>query len=54
MPSVKIAPEQNIDPALLFQRLTAVSKTGEFSMQEAMNYKLSPFPPFFFEARSIF
>ena len=52
--SVQLAPEQTIDPALLFQRFVVVSKTGELSMQEVMNYELSPFPPSLFEARNIF
>ena len=52
--AVKVAPEQTIDPALLFQRFLVVSKTGELSLQEVMSYELSPFPPALFEARSVF
>ena len=54
MSSVQIAPEQTIDPALLFQRFVVVSQTGELLMQEVMNYELSPFPPSLFEARNLF
>ncbi len=54
MSAIKIAPEQTIDPALLFQRFLVVSKTGELSLQDVMSYELSPFPPALFEARNIF
>jgi 5'-3' exonuclease len=52
--AVKVAPDRTIDPALLFQRFLVVSKTGELSLEEVMDYELSPFPPALFEARHIF
>lgn len=48
--AVKVAPERSIDPALLFQRLFVVSRTGEFSLEDVLDYELSPFPPALFEA----
>jgi len=53
MSSVQITSEQTIDPALLFQRFVVVSKTEDLSMEEVMNFELSPFPPSLFEARNI-
>ena len=54
MSTVKIAPEQSIDSALLFQRFLVVSKTGDISLQEVISYELSPFPSALFEARNVF
>ena len=52
--AVKVAHEKSIDSALLFQRFLVVSKSGDLSQEEVMNYELSPFPPALFEARNIF
>ncbi|KAL2082773.1 hypothetical protein ACEWY4_022591 [Coilia grayii] len=52
--AVKVAPDRSIDSALLFQRFLVVSQSGELSLQEVMNYELSPFSPALFEARGIF
>ena len=54
MSVIKVAPDQVIDPALLFQRVLVVSKAGELSLEEFMGYELSPFPPSLFEARNVF
>ena len=51
--SVRIKPERSIDPALLFQRLLVISKVGEFSLEEVLDFELSPFPPALFEASYI-
>ncbi len=41
--TVKIAPEQTIDCALLFHRFLVVSMTGDLSIAEIMSYELSPY-----------
>ena len=51
--AIKIAPDQAIDPALLFQRFLVVSRTADLSLEEIMKYELSPFPPALFEAKGI-
>ncbi|XP_064094950.1 uncharacterized protein LOC135207244 [Macrobrachium nipponense] len=52
--AIKVAPDQSIDPALLFQRLLVVAKTGELSLEYVLGYELSPFPPALFEIRNVF
>ena len=52
--AVKVAPEQIIDPALLFQWFLVVSKTGDLSLEDVMSFELSPFPPDLFEAKNVF
>jgi len=52
--AVKVAPDQTIDSALLFQRFLVVSNTEDLSLKEVMSYELSPFPPALFEARNVF
>ena len=52
--TIKIATDRTIDSALLFQRFTVVSQTGELSLEEVMRYELSPFPPALSEARNVF
>ncbi len=52
--AIRVAPDQTIDSALLFQRFLVVSQTGELALEEVMRYELSPFPPALFEARDIF
>ena len=51
--SVKVSQDQSIDPALLFQRLLVISNTGDLSLEEVLDYELSPFPPALFEARYV-
>jgi hypothetical protein len=41
--SIRIAPDQTVDPDLLFQQFVVVSQTGEVSMKEVLNFKLSNF-----------
>lgn len=52
--TIKIAPDQTIDSALLFQGFMIVSQTEELSLEEVMRYELSPFPPALFEATNVF
>ena len=52
--AVKVTPQKIIDPALLFQRLIVISKAGELSLQDTLEYELSPFPPALFEASYMF
>ena len=52
--TIKVAQGRTIDPALLFQRILFVSKTGDLSLEDVMSYELSPFPPALFEAKEIF
>jgi len=52
--AVKIAPDRTIiDPALLFQRILVVSRSGDLSQEEVLTYELSPYPPALFETRNI-
>ena len=51
--SVKVSQDQSIDPALLFQRLLVISNAGDVSLEEVLDYELSPFPPALFEANYI-
>jgi len=50
---VKIAPDRNIDPALLFQRFLVVSRSEDLSLEEVLTYELSPYPPALFETWNI-
>ena len=52
---MKVSPGRSIDPALLFQRLIVISNTGDFSLEEVLEYELSlsPFSPALFEASYI-
>ena len=52
--AIKVAPDQSIDPALLFQRFLVVAKTGDLSLEDVLGYELSPFPSALFEARDVF
>ena len=52
--AIKVAPDQSIDPALLFQRFLVVARTGETSLEDILGYELSPFPPALFETRNVF
>ena len=51
--SVKVSQDQSINPALLFQRLLVISNTEYLSLEEVLDYELSPFPPALFEARYV-
>jgi hypothetical protein len=50
---VQVSPDRSIDPALLFQRLLVISNAGAFSLEEVLEYELSPFPPALFDASYI-
>ena len=52
--AVKVTPQKIIDPPLLFQSLIVISRAGELSMQDILEYELSPFPPALFEASYMF
>ena len=51
--SVVVAPDRTIDPTLLFQRFLVVSQTGDLSLEEVMNFELSPYPLSLFEDNKI-
>ena len=51
--SVNVSQDRSIDPALLFQRLLVISNAGDCSLEEVLEYELSPFPPALFEASYI-
>jgi len=51
--AVKVTEDRTIGPALLFQRFLVVSQSGELSLEEVMNYELSPYPPSLFEAKDL-
>ena len=51
--SVNVSQDISIDPALLFQRLLVISNAGDCSLEEVLEYELSPFPPALFEASYI-
>lgn len=48
--AVKVTPKTSIDPALLFQRLIVISRAGDLSLEDVLEYELSPFPTALFEA----
>lgn len=52
--AIKVTADRTIDPALLFQRLLVISRAGDVSLEEALSYELSPFPPALFDANNIF
>ena len=52
--AVRVTADRTIDPALLFQRLLVVSRGGDLSLKDVLDYELSPFPPALFEAKNIF
>ena len=51
--SVKASQDRSIDPALLLQRILVISNAGDFSLEEVLDCKLSPFPQALFEASYI-
>ena len=51
--SVKVAQDQTIDPALLFQRLLIVAQTGDVELTTVLDHELCPFPPSLFEAKNV-
>ena len=51
--SVNVSQDRSIDTALLFQRLLVISNAGDCSLEEVLEYELSPFPPALFEASYI-
>ena len=51
--AVIVAPDRTIDANLLFQRFLVVSRTGDLSLEEVMQFELSPYPPSLFEDRNI-
>ena len=51
--TIKIAEDQTIDQALLFQRLLVVSQSGELGLDEVLHYELSPHLPSLFEANNV-
>ena len=50
---MKVAPDRTIDPALLFQCFLLVLKSGDLSLEEVLEYELSPYPSALFETRNI-
>jgi len=51
--TIRITEDRTIDSALLFQRFLVVSQTAELSLDEIMNYELSPYPQSLFEGKQI-
>jgi hypothetical protein len=51
---VKVNAEQAINPELLFQRFLVVSQAGDLTLNDIMDYELSPYPPALFEAKHVF
>jgi len=52
--AVRVTADRTIDPALLYQRLLVISRGGDLSLKDVLDYELSPFPPALFEAKNIF
>ena len=51
--SITVSEDRSIDRALLFQRLLALSKSGNNSLNEVLTHDLSPYPPALFEANNL-
>jgi hypothetical protein len=51
--SIKVDDNSSIDPALLFQRMLVVSKTGNMSLEEVLKYELCSYPPSLFDSRTM-
>ena len=52
--AVKVTPGKSIDPAVLFQRLIVICKTGDFSLEDILKCELSSFSPAYFETNYVF
>ena len=50
--AIEVTEDRAIDPALLFQRFLIVPQSGDLSLNDVMDYELSPYPPSLFEAKN--
>ena len=51
--AITVASDRSINPALLFQRLLVVAKTDDLSLENVLDFELSPYPPALFEATNV-